>query len=81
MQNFLDKLNPEQRLAAETLEGPVLILAGAGTGKTRAITFRMANLTTCCVSLSNSAWLRLVMSCYMFPKMRLLAYVAFHASL
>ena len=42
--DILDELNDEQRRAAEVIDGPVMIIAGAGSGKTRTLTYRIAHL-------------------------------------
>lgn len=49
----LDGLNPEQLEAVTAGDGPLLLLAGAGTGKTRVITYRVAHLISCGISPGN----------------------------
>ncbi|HEY5326239.1 MAG TPA: UvrD-helicase domain-containing protein, partial [Mucilaginibacter sp.] len=42
--DYLQGLNPEQQKAVQQIKGPVMIIAGAGSGKTRVITYRVAHL-------------------------------------
>ena len=44
MENYLDKLNPAQRKAAMHTDGPIMVIAGAGSGKTRVLTYRIVHL-------------------------------------
>ncbi|NPA74274.1 MAG: UvrD-helicase domain-containing protein [Epsilonproteobacteria bacterium] len=54
MEKFLEELNEEQKKAAKTIDGPILILAGAGSGKTKTITSRLAFLLSIGIDPANT---------------------------
>ena len=57
-ESLKDQLNPQQYRAVTQLEGPILIIAGAGSGKTRVITYRIANMLE--IGIPQSAILALI---------------------
>ena len=44
MNNYLNQLNSEQKKAVEHIDGPLMVIAGAGSGKTRVLTYRIVHL-------------------------------------
>ena len=70
------ELNPEQRLAVETIEGPVMVIAGAGTGKTQTIALRVAQiLNTTQINPSNILCLTFTDSAAINMRVRLLSLI------